>query len=1774
MNKSYKDRKVDKMPVNKSKQYLWKYIKEKKKLSPVEAKEKTNWFAALFVPKRIAWVSAVAVITIIAVLFGPNLQNLLQGGIGVGPQIANAQFEMTADAQDSTGIEPDSTFTLTSSEDLDAALIEANLKSSPETDLNVEKTGESTYKVAAANPLEANTIYNFTIISHNEDGDEEFSWAYQVKDIFKITGTLPGDKTTGVPVNTGIEIYFSHEQFDLNKAKELFEISPAAEGSFEQHQRTLVFVPKGGLKPSTVYTVTLKAGLQLADSDQTITEDKTFAFETSTEGISDDRDIYFYKPRYEVATGEAIGLTAATYQYKPTDDEPLEVEIYKFKDANEYIEALKKRSDIPNWAYYAIRSLTYDTSNLQKVRTYEAIIVTKPRSFIYLPTEDLEPGYYLINLPTEKTTAQALLQVSDLSSYMVATTTGGLTWVHDLNTEKPVNGAKVELIDTGKSFTTNQDGIAEIEFPQLGEEGKSYIVKVSTSEGKSLISELFSYSKRVEYWSVFDTDRPLYQPTDTLHFWGFAKQINTGKPVEDLKVKLYKDWGATLVDEIPVTNETATTFNGAYEFKNLPPGSYELVVSNGDERITSKFIEISNYTKPSYEIDVESSKRAVFADEEVTFSIDSHFFDGTPVPDMQLGYFENKNKSITTDREGKASFTVDTSMGPCNANYCTNSRSPYITVTPNLGEESDIQGQDYVRIFRSKINVDATSEVEGSSATVNLQTNWVDLSRLNNQTNENYNDFLGDVAQNREVDISITEVHWEKIEKGEYYDFINKKVVKEYDSKRIENPFAKETVTTDGEGKGTYTFEMNPEKFYSIRIASPDDDQKYSYDSLTIYGSQSRQYQFYHMVITNRPEDGTATFNIGETVETAISKGDTLLQEEGQYLYMQLNDGLQEYQTSDSYKYSFKFTHDDVPTVHIQGVMFNGKTYVPVWGTTAYYDKELKALEVDIAPTKDSYEPGEKVTLNIAVKDKDGKPAAAEVNVNLVDEAFYKLVYDRGIDPLDDLYKSRGIGITSTYLSHLNPEIEEGGPGKGGCFTEGTQILMADGTYKAIEDVMKNDYILTKKSPYSSELVSARVLNTVSHYVAEYLVINDTLEITSEHILLVNGKFVTAGSIRVSDTLLNKDGEEVVVNTIKKVKKPVMVYNFEVENQHTYFAEDIYVHNDKGGDGIRSDFEDVAHYEIVRTNGSGKASITFQLPDNITSWRVVAQAIDPDGLRAGAGVSNIKVTLPMFADFVMNKEYSVKDSPTIKLRAFGTELDRDDEVEFTVAAPSLGVEKSREMKVNTREAAYYDLPDLTKGVHEITLWAKSDGLEDALQESINVRGSRLKKTVVDIVSRIDETSDLNLPEDVPATVYFMDGGVAGYYDDLIHLYNTDGDRLDQRLSEVIGSELLAEHFEQEFALKREFDIAKYQHAEGGLTLLPYSDPDLRLSALVMAIETNKERYYSTSLKDYFYSFYLDSESNLEEIVLGLLGLASMDEPVLNSLRVIKDEPTLSLDEKLYIGLAFEELGSKNEAKEMFEAVKDELADGNSYETALGAMLASAIQNREDAVELWDYVLVEGIKDDIVNLYMMDYIDNMLEFVSPDPVSFTVRVGNAEEKMDLEGCGVHSVLVSSMKGISVKDIKGDLAAVVVYEDEIEPSAFKGDDRLNIVRSYRVNGEMTNNFKEGDLVVVSLTVNPNDIPEMSYRIVDILPSGLRPISNPRAFGGYNGYTRPYDIQNQEAYFYWHPSNKYTTMRYFAVVISPGEYYADPAKMESYMAPEISNISEADMITIEAR
>ena len=156
------------------------------------------------------------------------------------------------------------------------------------------------------------------------------------------------------------------------------------------------------------------------------------------------------------------------------------------------------------------------------------------------------------------------------------------------------------------------------------------------------------------------------------------------------------------------------------------------------------------------------------------------------------------------------------------------------------------------------------------------------------------------------------------------------------------------------------------------------------------------------------------------------------------------------------------------------------------------------------------------------------------------------------------------------------------------CFPEGTRILLNDGTYKNIEDLTSSDILLTynqEQGKYGAGNASSIRVSTQSELIHILTENGEEIKSTPLHRFYVEEKgWSHAQDIKVGDNLFNKDGILVKVKSIDSLKGEFKVYHLiDVKDNHTYFAEDVLVHNFKI---INTCF--IAGTEITLFNGDVK----------------------------------------------------------------------------------------------------------------------------------------------------------------------------------------------------------------------------------------------------------------------------------------------------------------------------------------------------------------------------------------------------------------------------------------------------------------------------------------------------------------------------------------------------------------------------------------------------------
>lgn len=133
------------------------------------------------------------------------------------------------------------------------------------------------------------------------------------------------------------------------------------------------------------------------------------------------------------------------------------------------------------------------------------------------------------------------------------------------------------------------------------------------------------------------------------------------------------------------------------------------------------------------------------------------------------------------------------------------------------------------------------------------------------------------------------------------------------------------------------------------------------------------------------------------------------------------------------------------------------------------------------------------------------------------------------------------------------------------CFPAGTLVLTDEGE-KSIEEIKVGDKVLAK-SDETGEVAYKKIVGLFQKQADEIYYIhirNEIIEVTGEHPFWVDNKgWTLVEDLKNGDLLVSSDGTKLGIDKIEKQRKRVKVYNFEVEDFHSYFVSDlrIWVHN-------------------------------------------------------------------------------------------------------------------------------------------------------------------------------------------------------------------------------------------------------------------------------------------------------------------------------------------------------------------------------------------------------------------------------------------------------------------------------------------------------------------------------------------------------------------------------------------------------------------------------------
>lgn len=1621
-------------------------------------------------------------------------------------------FLLTPMQYDATGIYTNTGFILKTQNDYTVEQMTEMLHITGDVSLDISLNEQNDFLITPNHELNSNSLYTFVLTVPNND---PVSWTFQTRRDFSILGVLPADQSSYVPVNSGIEIYFSHTGFeDLDK---YFAISPQVEGRFERNGYAAVFIPKE-LKPGTIYTITIRKGLALKGTDLVLSENYAFSFETAPEqdpGRNEQKGtLSFHNLMMEFGTQNAPVIPLSIYSANNVDREAVvKTTVYQFKNTQAFIDALKSKYTTPNWAYVSQQSNLISTEGLADIASFEQTFdLTKwQQKYLVLP-ESLNSGFYLVESTYNDLTAQVLIQSTDLAAYYTQSDTQTLFWVNDLKTGKAVASAQVFLASEGKNYTTDTNGVAAIRSQKnKSDNPDTFEYFVIRKERSELI--LVNHQYRIywndpyaldDYWHYFQTDRNLYKPDDQVSFWGFLQQRDNGKSPQKITLEI-AEGGYWRIPEakflsyfLPSIQKPLVTINvpaengffeGDFQLPKLSPGSYNITIKVDGKIVNSHYITVENYVKPAYKMMMEKDKKAIFLNETVNFTIIPAFFEGTPLPALDVSYnmggypFKEEYNTVKTGSNGMLTvpFTATTDN-----NTAQGEQYVYLNARASLPESGEIYGNESVRVFINDIHAafEANTDKHGRT-TLKATLNKIDLSRINDPENKDAWDFLADPVAHKTISGSIVYHYYEKIENGEEYDYINKVVRKIYHYEKRERTIQSFSFRTDEKGIATEIFKLDNPKdgWYTAELIWNDNNGRVMNRSVYLSNQYIKgydmEYDWYHL------EADREKYRLDEDVTVTLKNNEEMVTSPKSVLFIEAQKGITDYCVISESEYKTRFTKDDVPNFYIQAIYFNGKGYINAGAENIRYDTNEVKLDIQMELDKESYRPGESVTVQLTAKDEKGNPVAAHVNLALIDEAMLEISH-YNIDVLNTLYQWIGSGLGYSYSSH------------------------------------------------------------------------------------------TQGVSGIDDTVARVYGGGV------SVKYDLAFSSIEADAAQMAGMANVQV---------RSDFKDTALFRSVTLDENGTGSFSFNLPDNVTSWNVTLAAISPD-LFGGTGEAQLKVTLPFFVNDSMNETYLTGDFPFVGVTSYGNDLEEDETVTWQITSP----QKPDYIQTATSKAferVNIPLWQLEEGVYDIEIKAISErGLSDGIKRTFFVIDTyqEIEKAVTE---ELKENITLQGGKDGMTTLLFTDTGRGNLVPVLYGLLYSGGSRLDQKYTAYQASLLLDEIAKDtnRYRIADNVDLSQYQKPDGGYGILPYSESDAELSALLAVLL--KDEGGAAMLKQYFYSLVLEQPGRIN--APALFGLAVMGEPVLVDLNNALKVQNLSTRDNLYLALAFEALGESTVAGKIYdEKISPLLESANPYirlkesndtdvilkDTALAAVLASRLDTK-DKEGLIQYTISNYSKKILVNAEKLLIVLEEYQKLPDSEVEFTYTYEGNTYTENLKNGGSIAVKVPSVKlsELRITKVSGDASVVSIFKapltEQIQP-----DNNLKITRTYYdyKTGEKTTYFRQNDIVKVVLDwdIAPTAM-DTHYEITDYVPSGLKPIENPYQAGirfdrGLVWWFRNTDGQ-KVTFNVWRNTEKKEPLVYYCRVVSPGTFKGDSTIIQGTLVKDSMIQGKEMTITISA-
>ena len=861
-------------------------------------------------------------------------------------------------------------------------------------------------------------------------------------------------------------------------------------------------------------------------------------------------------------------------------------------------------------------------------------------------------GIFLAQIKKNNSVDQIFIIRSSFGSIATETKDKIIVWNQSFETLKSLSGeAKATLYNLKKSKTildssiADSDSVASVSLKNNGD-----LIIVETNDSISLVPLNIKQINAGYFWSSFSqnivsknfftfTDRPIYKPGDTVNFKSIIRDDDDARysiPSGVINIEVTKAWSSKTIIYKDVLNiESNQGFVGGTFVlpKNLSTGEYKISLKTDEDLKSGNYGEViyfsvENYRKPEYILTATAQDNKAIRGDNVKINLKGEYYSGQALSNAQITYKVMLNSTYSPQ------FYFPDNGAHYGGWYGDNVDEGTIDLDKNGNGvltlstgKYDFKGEDKLIFIDFKYK-DQTGNPTSSAVNIFTRAGNISIYRSGSHggyTNSKFdlpilvkpNKSGADLSQ--KIKIEITRKWWEK-------KYISGQKYPEYDSKS--EIIGNYDLQSNSSGNTVFSFFPTAEGSYELKTELSDSIGNPIIKTFNIW-IRDRSPNNLNNSSWYRPTNDSSlelslekeSFEPEEIVKiklnSELSSRDVFLSFErkyqNRYKIVRIDDKQKTIEE--------KLLSTDIPNMYVSAKSFTGEKF-DVSSQNISINTNSKKIIYNISTDKDKYAPGDQVTVNVLSTDINGQPVKSNLALWAVDKAIYALS-DKNYGDIFANFWSERYNSTQDANSLEGISIYSSAEG-GGCFLPDTQILMADGSYKSIKSVKIGDKVLTKLSDSSDKLIKTKITAVHQTKISGYLIINGTLKVTSNHILFINDKWAMVGLANIGDILLDKNGQTVKINSIEYLNLESDVYNLTTDKYHTFFADNFYVHNQKGDS--RTNLADTAYWNLsVNTDENGKAKISFKLPDNLTTWVIAAIGANTE-TKVGEGSAEIKVS--------------------------------------------------------------------------------------------------------------------------------------------------------------------------------------------------------------------------------------------------------------------------------------------------------------------------------------------------------------------------------------------------------------------------------------------------------------------------------------------------------------------------------------------------------------------